>query len=435
MAQVKQIVNKCYVGLWTTLKHYVVLMGGRGAGRSTVVSQYFLSKLISPEYFRGAIMRFILTDIRNSCFQEILDRAEEQGILDKLKVKTSQMTIEYGSNAIHAHAFRKSSGDQKAKLKSLANYSEVWVEEADEVPEADFMQLDDSLRTVKAQLKVILTLNAPAKTHWIIKRWFNLIQSEVRDFFIPECSNDDVLYIRTDWHDNASNISESTKRRYEEYRETNPTHYWNMIRGYVPETVVGKIYSNWRKINEIPFEARLIGHYLDFGFDPDPLAVGSVYYHNGGYIVDEKLYANGMLNVDLARHLKLLPPAPIVADSAEPKSIAELSRFGVTGIIGAEKGSDSVYFGIKHVQGLKISYTSKSINIEKEYADYAWKIDKKTGETVGVEDPKCANHHMAGIRYFMTTMIKGNADPEADARRRRQELRNHSMRPKRNIAL
>ena len=92
-------------------------MGGRGAGRSTVVSQYFLSKLIAPEYFRGAIMRFILADIRNSCFQEILDRAEEQGVLYKLSVNSQAMTIEYGANAIHAHAFRKSSGDQKAKLK------------------------------------------------------------------------------------------------------------------------------------------------------------------------------------------------------------------------------------------------------------------------------------------------------------------------------
>jgi phage terminase large subunit len=432
----QQIVNKCYLELWTTLKHYVVLMGGRGAGRSTVVSQYFLSKLIAPEYFRGAIMRFILTDIRNSCFQEILDRAEEQGILDKLKVNTSQMTIEYGANAIHAHAFRKSSGDQKAKLKSLANYSEVWVEEADEVPEADFMQLDDSLRTTKAQIKVILTLNAPAKVHWIIKRWFNLLPIQgIRDFFMPECHHEDVLYIRTDWHDNAQNISEGTKKRYEEYKETKPDHYWNMIKGYVPETVVGKIYSNWRKVNEIPFGARLIGHYLDFGFDPDPLAVGSVYFYNGVYIIDEKLYVNGMLNVDLARHLKLLPPAPIIADSAEPKSIAELARFGVTGIIGTEKGADSVYFGIKHVQGMKISYTSQSINVEKEYESYAWKVDKKTGETLGIEDPGCANHHMSGIRYFMMTMIKGNADPQADERRRRQELRNHNSRPRTNIAL
>src|SRR3990167_8817623 len=227
----QQIANKVYKELWTTAKHYVLLMGGRGAGRSTVVSQYLLSKLIAPEYFRGAIMRFILSDIRNSSFQEIIDRAEDQQILDKLDVDYGLMTIQYGANSIHAHAFRKSSSDQKAKLKSLANYSEVWIEEADEVPEADFMQLDDSLRTTKAPIKVICTLNPPAKSHWIIRRWFELLPSGVANFYLPECKHNDVLYIRTDWHDNALNIAETTKNQYEKYKETKPDHYWNMIKG------------------------------------------------------------------------------------------------------------------------------------------------------------------------------------------------------------
>jgi phage terminase large subunit len=219
----QQIVNKEYAELFTTDKHYTILEGGRGAGRSTVASQYLLAKLISPEYFRCAIMRFILSDIRNSSFKEIKDRAEETGILDKLTVNESQMTISYGANSISAHAFRKSSGDQSAKLKSLANYNQVWIEEADEVPEEDFMQLDDSLRTLKAKINILLTLNPPSKTHWIHKRWFNLVPSEQPKFYKLEPKpNPDLLFIGTDYRCNAQNIDDNTKRRYEEYKQTKP---------------------------------------------------------------------------------------------------------------------------------------------------------------------------------------------------------------------
>ena len=48
------------------------MMGGRGAGRSTVASQYADSKLTAKEYFRCAIMRYILSDIRNSIYREIV---------------------------------------------------------------------------------------------------------------------------------------------------------------------------------------------------------------------------------------------------------------------------------------------------------------------------------------------------------------------------
>lgn len=400
-------------------------MGGRGAGRSTVASQYLLAKLIAPEYFRCAIMRFILSDIRNSSFREIKDRAEEQGILDKLDINEGQMTISYGANSIHAHAFRKSSGDQKAKLKSLANYNQVWIEEADEVPRDDFIQLDDSLRTVKSKINVLFTFNPPPKKHWIIKRWFNLLPSEQPEFYIPECTDKDVLYIRTDWRDNAQNIDENTKYRYEDYRLSNPEHYWNMIKGYVPETVVGRIYKDWKEIDEVPHEARLLCYGLDFGFSPDPAAILAVYYYNGGYILDEITYQTELDNEHLALILKAKPKAPIVGDSAEPKSIEEMYKYGVS-VLPCVKGADSIRFGIKHVQSLRISYTARSSNIKKEYENYAWKINKD-GEEVGVEDTKCANHLMSAGRYALNTFVKPTVI-------KKETYWNRNTEPKYNIA-
>lgn len=349
-------------------------------------------------------MRFVLSDVRNSSFQEILDRAEEQGILENLQVNESLMTISFGANSIHAHGFRKSSEKRKSKLKSLANYSEVWIEEADEVPEADFMQMDDSLRTTKAPIKVILTLNSPPKSHWIIARWYTLKKSEQPDFYIPECKDDDVLFVSSSWIDNAKNIAENIKKRYEQYRTTKPAHYWNMIRGLVPETVQGKIYNNWKEIDEIPFGARKERTGVDFGWDPDPATGVDVWYYNGGYIFDEIFYQTEMRNSDIGNSLLNLPQKKlVVADNAEPKSIAELQLMGVN-VIPCDKGADSIAYGIGVIQDQPISFTKRSIHLKNEYENYAWKTDKDGEVMPGV--PKGGNDHcLDAVRYAMTSLV------------------------------
>ena len=91
-----------------------------------------------------------------------------------------------------------------------------------------------------------------------------------------------------------------------------------------------------------------------------------------------------------------------IAYNAELKSIAELQAAGLN-VIPCEKGADSVNHGIKHVQSLPISYTRSSANLGNEYENYAWKI-MKDGETVGVEDPKKANHAMSAAQYGLTLL-------------------------------
>ena len=161
----EQFVNEEYKPLFTEKPRYFLLMGGRGGGRSTVASQFATAKLTAPEYFRCAIMRLVLGDIRNSIYKEITDRIEEKEIENSLDIADNAMIIKYGANSINAVGFRKSSGEQKSKLKSLASYNCIIIEEADEIPEEDFMQLDDSLRTIKGDIVIILLLNPPPKTH------------------------------------------------------------------------------------------------------------------------------------------------------------------------------------------------------------------------------------------------------------------------------
>jgi phage terminase large subunit len=373
------------------------------------------AQLLGKEYIRGAIMRATREDIRASSWLALNDRIIEQGIERAFRITDNDMVIERGQNSVRAHGFRASSGSLTARLKSLEGYNFVWIEEAEEIGESEFMKLDDTLRTTKGKIRIILTLNTPPKNHWVIKRWFNLEPAildgfHVDGFYIPKLKDaKDVIYIPGTFRENLPNLDPVTIQRYQGYRETKPAHYWQMIEGLSPEVVLGRIYSGWRMIDGVPHEARLIGYGLDFGFDPDPAAILAIYWYNGGYILDEKLYQTKLLNAHLISTLQTYQQAPIVPDSAEPKSITELQYAGLN-VVPAEKGADSVRNGIKHLQGLKISFTRSSVNLREEYENYAWKLNKD-GDNIGIPDPNCADHLLDAARYGLTTLAqRGSAE-------------------------
>lgn len=403
-------IHETHVSLWEGDWRYALLMGGRGNGRSGTASRYAVSKLLGKEYSRGAIMRATREDIRASCWGDIQDRLNEQNIAKGFHITDNEMFIERGKNSLRAHGFRASSGSLTARLKSLAGYNFVWIEEAEEIGEDEFRTLDDTLRTIKGKIRIIFTLNTPAKTHWIIRKWFDLKDSEQQGFYVPTLkeSAKDVLYIGGSWKENEPNIDKKTIERYEKYQETKPAYYWQMIRGFSPEVVMGRIYSGWKEIEAVPHEARLLGYGLDFGYDPDPAALVAIYWYNGGYILDEKLYQTKLLNEHLAESIQAYPSAPVIADCAEPKAIAELKEKRIN-VIPCEKGKDSIIYGIKFVQGLRISYTKSSPNLKREYENYAFKRTKESLEDdqhLGIEDPACANHLMSAAKYGLMTLAK-----------------------------
>lgn len=402
--------NKCYGELINNPNgvRYFILMGGRGAGRSTTGSQYVLAKLRQGEiYFRCAIMRFVLGDIRNSIFQDIMDRIEEEELEDEIEVKEHILKFTYGKNTVTGIGFRKSSSDQKSKLKSLANFNCIVIEEADEVSEEDFMQLDDSLRTTKTDIVVILQLNPPDKNHWIIKRWFNLVDSGVDGFYkaVKKESATDTCVISTTYKENIQNINETSIANYEAYRKLKPDYYWNMIRGYVSEGKRGRIFKNWKPItakeyDELPYE-EIFG--LDFGFTNDPTALIGVKRHNRKVWVREYVYETGLTNPMIAKKFEdvgLDGNSLIYADSAEPKSIRELQDLGWN-VEPCEKGADSVRTGVLDLIDREVFYTEDSENVAEESQEYMWRLDKNKEPTNEPIDDW--NHAMDAIRYAVYT--------------------------------
>lgn len=403
-------VHESHIPLWEdTTWRYAILMGGRGNGRSGTASRYVVSQLFSKEYTRGAIMRATREDIRASCWGEIIDRVTEQNANDLFRITDNDMYIEHGINSVRAHGFRASSGSLTARLKSLAGYNLVWIEEAEEIGEDEFRTLDDTLRTVKGRIRIIFTLNTPAKSHWILKKWFDLLPTDIDGFYTPKLKLDakDVLYISGSYKENLVNLDGHTVERYLQYKQLNPSYYYQVIEGLSPEEVRGKIFTGWQLIDNVPKEARLVKFGEDFGWFPDPACVCAVWYWNGSFIVDEVAYGTELTNEFLADEIKKYGKAETIADSAEPKSIAEQRKYGII-INGAQKGKDSVMFRIKATSTKKIYVTKRSKNIWESYENYRWAEDRD-GNQKG-EPEHTWSHCMDAVTYAIASMHNKQVD-------------------------
>jgi len=403
-------IHKSHLPLWKDKFRYAIVMGGRGNGRSGTASRLAVSSLLGKEYTRGAIMRATHANIRASCWSEIMDRIREQGIAESFRMTENDMFIERGQNSLRSHGFRASSGSLTARLKSLAGYNFIWIEEAEEVGEAEFRTLDDTLRTIKGDIRIILTLNTPPKNHWILRKWFDLTpHTEAQGFYIPSIKPEikDAIYIGGSWRENEPNLDKHTIERYQEYKDTNPAYYWQVIEGLSPEEVRGKIFTGWQKIDVVPQEARLVRFGEDFGWFPDPACAVAIYYWNGAYIIDEVAYGTELTNEYLAREIKKVGQAITTADSAEPKSIAEQRKYGIQ-VQGAEKGKDSVVFRIKVASQKKIYVTKKSVNVWQSYENYSWAEDKD-GNPKG-EPNHLWSHAMDAATYAIASLHNKTSD-------------------------
>ena len=128
--------------------------------------------------------------------------------------------------------------------------------------------------------------------------------------------------------------------------------------------------------------------------------------------MDEVAYQKGLSNKDIADLFKNQPKALIIADSAEPKSIAELKLYGLN-ILPAQKGKGSILQGISFVQDQRISVTKQSTNILKEYRNYLWLTDRVSGKTIN-EPQDFLNHSMDAIRYGLDTFRKSTGKVNYD---------------------
>lgn len=233
------------------------------------------------------------------------------------------------------------------------------------------------------------------------KKGVYLDWNPVNEFwFHSELQNDsDVDFITVTYEDNEACPESALNFILKAKEKAKTSSYWdNWYKVYGLGQIgnlEGVIFNNWKTIDQLPSDARLLGYGIDFGYTNDPTAIVEVYKWNEHRIVNEICYNKGLSNSQIAKYINT--KLPCYCDSAEPKSIAELRMYGVNAH-AVTKGSDSINFGIQIMQEESYLITSKSLNLINELRKYAWDKDKKTGAKLNkpIDD---YNHGIDSWRY------------------------------------
>ena len=190
-----------------------------------------------------------------------------------------------------------------------------------------------------------------------------------------------------------------SEEEHEKIESIDDKEFWKVyVRGMTGE-LKGLIYPGWGICEEMPKDYKYRWFGLDFGFTNDPTAFVEVRLSGGVLYIDEIIYQKGMLNSDIYRTAKasgVTGAHEIIADAAEPKSIAELRAYGLN-VVPAQKGPDSIKLGIDTLKKYKVYVTRRSANIRDERGKYRWKTGND-GEPTNTPI-ELFNHAMDAIRY------------------------------------
>ena len=216
---------------------------------------------------------------------------------------------------------------------------------------------------------------------------------------------DDASFFQTTYLDNPF-LDENTIKEIE-YLKITDENYWRIYGLGERGLNIAAIFPHFHQVDKTPDRAQFISFGLDWGFTNDPSALISVYKDGLDLYVEEHLYETGLTNNDLSRKMRDLgiERQEIIADSAEPKSITELSRQGFL-IKGANKGPDSIRLGIDVMKRHRIYITKESTNLIKEMQSYKWKTDRDGKQ---INQPEIGNDHaIDALRYVCLNKLMEN---------------------------
>jgi len=324
-----------------------------------------------------------------SIIPEFLEKIGLLGFENIFSVNKAEVVNLGNQSDILFRGIKTSSGNQTASLKSLQGIS-CWVlDEAEELIDEDiFDTIDLSIREKGIQNRIILVLNPVTKEHWIYNRFF-------QDKGVEAGFNgvkDNVCYIHSTYLDNKDNLSSSFLDRINTIKHRNFKKYMHKIMGGWLDKAEGVVFENW-SIGEFNPDNLQTSCGMDFGFsvDPDSLVEVAIDKKQNKIYLHEHIYKNGLKSQELAKIvLDKVGDKLIIADSAEPRLIADLKHLGVN-IKAVKKGT--IESGITRMQDYELIVSPPSTNIAKELNNYVY-ADK--GSKLYVDN---YNHAIDGIRY------------------------------------
>jgi len=352
-------------------KRVKIVQGGSSASKTYSILAVLIDKAIKYPNTEISVVAETIPHLRRGALKDFL----------KILKWTNRYYDEQFNKSLLVYQFKNGSyfeffsADDSSKLRG-ARRDILYINECNNVTFESYNEL--AIRTKK---EVYLDFN-PANEFWV--------HTELKD----EPDSDFIILTYKDNEALDKSIVEQIEKNKEKAKTSSYwANWWNVYGLGLVGSLEGVVYNNWKIVDLIPPQARLLGIGLDFGYTNDPTAIVEIYQYNGQRILNELVYRTGMLNTDIAKELP--KNVPIYADSAEPKSIEEIRRQGLT-IKGVTKGKDSITYGIDVMQRQEYLVTSTSTNLIKELRGYCWDTDKNG---VRLNKPTGADHLLDAVRY------------------------------------
>jgi len=357
-----------------------IVQGGKSSSKTISILMLFILLAISKR--EGLILSVVAESMPNLLsgalrdFEKIL---KSWGLYDKFKINNTRHVYTYGSNLIEFFSV----DSENSRLGSRRSH--LYINEADSIKFSTFIEIYGRTSDF-----TIMDYN-PRRKFWAHKELIGeahvdfLILNFTHNEFIPEKEKSSILWFKK----KADEGSRYFKNK------------WRVLGLGLLGITEGIIFENWNEANQVPPDAHYLGAALDWGFTNDPTAIVKLYRYNQKIYIKESLYKRAMLNSQIAKHIIDDPEllnGIIIADAAEPKSIAELKTYGVK-----IKKSDvkDIDFGISVIQEFELVVVGK--NAVEEFENYCYKRNK-AGEQLGVPIDDW-NHIIDPTRYFFAEML------------------------------
>ncbi len=352
-------------------KRIKIIQGGTSAGKTFGILPILIDKAAKKGGLEISVVAESIPHLRRGALRDFLKVMKWTNRFVDDRFNKSLLKYEF-ANGSFIEFF---SADDSSKLRG-ARRDILYVNECNNVNFEAYNEL-----SIRTKHEVYLDFN-PANEFWVEE----IKEDKEADFIILTYKDNEAL--------DKGIVDQIEKNRLKAETSTYWRNWWKVYGLGELGMLEGVVFSNWKQIDTIPKEARLVGIGLDFGYTNDPTSCIEIYKHNEKRILNEIVYQTGMLNSDIAN--KLPKDVPVYADSAEPKSIRTLQLAGIT-IKGVTKGRDSINYGIDVMQRENYLVTSNSTNLIKELRSYCWDTDK-TGKRLNKPIDNY-NHAIDAVRY------------------------------------
>jgi len=363
-------------------KRIRVVKGGTSAGKTICILLILIDYAIRNEGKEISVVSESIPHLRRGAFKDFCQLLKGLGRYNDSQINKSVLKYTF-TNGSYIEFF---STDQSDKLRG-ARRTDLYINECNNVPFDAYNQL-----AVRTSGTVWLDYN-PSSLFWVDKE---IIGQEDADYITLTYKDNEVL--------DQTIVKEIEKAKEKGKTSTYWANWWRVYGLGEVGSLEGVCVPDWKEIDNLPQEARLLAYGMDFGYSVDPTTLIALYKWNNAYIYDEVLYKKGMLNRDISRFLSQADiKESIVADSAEPKSIAELQGYGHN-IHGVTKGRDSVVYGLNLMNQNEIYVTARSKNLKRELGGYVWAKDKEGNQLQKPSGlhPDCID----AARYVLTDQLE-----------------------------